>query len=92
MVYNNTMGRTQVYLGSTELELLDRAAQATGATRSELIRRAVRQTFGEPTKTDRIEALASSAGSWLDRRFTGSEYVDAVRGDLSARLRSLGLE
>src|SRR5436189_6403538 len=86
------MGRTQIYLGSDELELLDRVARATGASRSELIRRAVRSTFGEKTKAEKLRALAASAGSWSDRRFTGAEYVDAVRGDLNERLRRLGLE
>jgi len=85
------MGRTQIYLGSDELELLDRVARATGASRSELIRRAVRSTFGEPTKADRLQALAGSAGSWRDRDFTGSGYVDSIRGDLSDRLSRLGL-
>ncbi len=86
------MGRTQIYLGSDELELLDRVARATGASRSELIRRAVRSTFGQPTKDDKREALAASAGSWRGRSFTGSEYVDAARGDLAQRLSRLGLE
>jgi len=86
------MGRTQVYLGDEELELLDRVARATGATRSELIRRAVRSTFGEKTKAEKLQGLAASAGSWSGRRFTGSEYVDTSRGDLNERLRRLGLE
>ena len=86
------MGRTQVYLGSDELELLERAARLTGASRSELIRRAVRSTFGERTKADKLEALEASAASWRGRRFTGTEYVDAIRGDLDERLHSLGLE
>jgi hypothetical protein len=85
------MGRTQIYLGRDELELLDRVARVTGASRSELVRRAVRSTFGQPTKADRLEALAASAGSWRDRGFTGSEYVDSVRGDLAERLGRLGL-
>jgi Arc/MetJ-type ribon-helix-helix transcriptional regulator len=85
------VGRTQVYLGSEELELLDRVARATGASRSELIRRAVRGTFGERTKEDRLRALDASAGSWRGRRFTGAEYVDTVRGDLDVRLSRLGL-
>jgi len=92
VVYSDTIGRTQIYLGSDELELLDRVARATGASRSELVRRAVRRTFGEPTKADRLQALAASAGSWRGRGFTGSQYVDAVRGDLSERLGRLGLE
>ena len=86
------MGRTQVYLSADELELLDRVARETGASRSELIRRAVRSTFGEKTKAERLRALQASAGSWKGRRFTGSEYVDARRGDLNERLREVGLE
>ncbi|HXF71316.1 MAG TPA: CopG family transcriptional regulator [Actinomycetota bacterium] len=85
------MGRTQVYLGQEELELLDRAAAETGASRSELIRRAVRSTYGAPAKEARLEALRRSAGSWKGRRFTGSSYVEAVRGDLDERLRRIGL-
>ena len=85
------MGRTQIYLGSDELELLDRVARATGASRSELVRRAVRSTFGQPTKLT-SQALAASAGSWRGRGFTGSEYVDSVRGDLDDRLSRVGLE
>ena len=92
VVYSDTMGRTQIYLGSEELELLDRVARATGASRSELVRRAVRSTFGEPTKADKLQALEASAGSWRGRSFTGGEYVDTVRGDLDERLTRLGLE
>jgi Arc/MetJ-type ribon-helix-helix transcriptional regulator len=92
MVYSDAMGRTQVYLGQEELGLLDRAAAETGASRSELIRRAIRRTFGEQSQADRLEALRQSAGSWKRRRFNGSEYVDALRGDLNERLRRVGLE
>jgi len=86
------MGRTQIYLGDGELELLDRVSRATGASRSELIRRAIRSTFGERSKDERLRALQASAGSWQGRTFTGAEYVDAVRGDLDERLRRLRLE
>ena len=92
MVYSDAVGRTQVYLGDEELELLDRAARVTGASRSELIRRAVRSAFGEGTKADKLRALDVSAGSWRGRRFTGAEYVEAIRGDLNERLSHLGLE
>ena len=91
-MYSDTVGRTQVYLGSDELELLDRVARLTGASRSELVRRAVRSTFGERTKADKLRALEASAGSWHGRRFTGTEYVDSIRSDLNARLNRLGLE
>lgn len=92
MVYSDVVGRTQIYLGAEELKLLDRVAHSTGASRSELIRRAVRSTFGEGTKDDKLRALEASAGSWRGRRHTGEEYVDAIRGDLNERLRRLGLE
>jgi len=86
------VGRTQVYLGEDELELLDRVAEATGASRSELIRRAIRSTFGEKTKAERRRALAASAGSWGGRRVAGATYVDAMRGDLNERLSRLGVD
>lgn len=92
MVYSGIMGRTQVYLGEEELALLSDAARATGASRSELIRRAVRRTFGTMSTADKLRALRASAGLWSDRPFTGAEYVDAIRGDLNERLRKLGLE
>ncbi len=92
MVYSCVVGRTQIYLGNEELELLDRVALSTGASRSELIRRAIRTTFGQATRAEKLEALDASAGSWRDRSFTGAQYVDAIRGDLGERLRRLGLE
>ncbi|CAN5750135.1 ribbon-helix-helix domain-containing protein [soil metagenome] len=92
MVYSDVVGRTQVYLGADELELLDRVGRATGASRSELIRRAVRNTFGEQTKAERLQALGASAGSWSSRRVTGADYVDALRGDMNERLDRLGAE
>lgn len=87
------MSRTQIYLGEDELELLERASQETGASRSELVRRAVRATFGRQGKDERLGALRASAGSWRGRRHTGAEYVDAMRGgDLNERLSRLGVK
>jgi Arc/MetJ-type ribon-helix-helix transcriptional regulator len=86
------MGRTQIYLGSEELALLDRAAQDSGASRSELIRRAVRATFGEQDKAYKLRALQASAGSWGGRRTSGAKFVDAHRGgDVNERLARLGV-
>ncbi len=92
MVYSDAVGRTQVYLGDEELALLDQAGRATGASRSELVRRAVRSTFGARSTGDRLAALRSGAGLWKDRDFSGAQYVDAIRGDVNERLRRLGLE
>lgn len=86
------MERTQIYLDAEDQRLLDREVQATGASRSELIRRAIRTTFGSRSVDDRLGALERSAGLWADREVTGAEYVDAIRGDLNERLRRLGLE
>lgn len=86
------MGRTQIYLGEEELELLDRAAAATGASRSELIRRAIRATFGAADTVEaRLDSLRRSAAVWKKRDLTGAAYVEARRGDLNERLRRLGL-
>lgn len=83
--------RTQITLGEEEIELLDRAGKESGASRSELIRRAVRITYGTGSKHERLAALRRSAGSWRERDYTGAEYVDAIRGDLNERLARLGL-
>ncbi len=90
-VYSGVVGRTQIYLGDDELELLDRVARTTGASRSELVRRAVRNTFGEKTKAERLQALEASAGAFRGRRLTGADYVDVMRGDLNERLNRQGL-
>ena len=92
-MYSGVMSRTQIYLGEGELELLERASRDTGASRSELIRRAVRTTFGERGKDEKIRALKASAGSWQGRPASGAEYVDAIRGgDLNDRLARLGVK
>ncbi|MGH3560920.1 MAG: CopG family transcriptional regulator [Mycobacterium sp.] len=83
--------RAQITLNDEEIELLDRAAKASGASRSELIRRAIRTMYGRRSKDERAAALKRSAGSWRGRDFTGAEYVEEVRGDLSERLTRLGL-
>lgn len=85
------MGRTQVYLGDDELALLKTVEERTGASRSELIRRAVHASYGPGGAADKVAALKRSAGSWSKSRPSGAEYVDGVRGDLNERLARLGL-
>jgi hypothetical protein len=92
-MYDDAMHRTQIYLTAEEGELLDRAEKATGASRSELIRRAIRLAYSGREQADRLAALRASAGIWRDRKFTGAQYVDAIRGGgLGEGLRSLGLD
>ncbi len=78
------MVRTQISLTEDTLELLDREAARTGASRSELIRRAVRQQFtGVPEAlyaARKKRALDAAFGVWKDRKFTsGEEYIRALR-------------
>lgn len=89
-MYNDVMQRTQIYLDEKETDLLGRAAARTGASRSELIRRAIRSQYGEQTGQARLAALRASAGTWSGRT-PGADYVDGVRGDLDERLSELGL-
>jgi len=87
------MVRTQIHLGESDVALLDRAARATGASRSELIRQAIRQQYGsvrDLTLEQRRERLLATAGAWRNRKFTGEEYTRAIRsGDMNANLRRL---
>lgn len=92
MMYNDVMHRTQVYLEDEEANLLSQAAVRTGASRSELIRRAIRTQYGAQTAEARLAALRASAGTWRDRSGTGAEYVDNIRGDLDERFEQLGLQ
>jgi hypothetical protein len=83
--------RTQITLNDEEIALLDRAATATGASRSELIRRAIHTAYGSRSKAERTAALKRSAGAWRGRDLTGADYVDAIRDNLNDRLNGLGL-
>jgi hypothetical protein len=78
------MVRTQISLEPETIELLDREAERTGASRSELIRRAVRQQYRVLPRTAdparRKELLDRAFGAWKDRKFaSGEEYIRALR-------------
>lgn len=92
-MYTDAVERTQIYLGDEEIEALDREAERTGASRSELIRRAVRARYGVPSldKEARLAALKRSAGAWKNFPMTGAEYVDMVRHGSKERRERLGL-
>ena len=88
------MERTQIYLGAADIALLEQQADATGASRSELIRRAIQKAYGPSEENDveaRIARMHRAAGVWADRPFTGAEYTRAIRsGDMNANLRRIG--
>lgn len=88
LVHSDVMRRVCIYLSDDDIELLDRAASRTGASRSELIRRAIRARYSGNWEA-RIAALKASTGAWNNRPFTGEQYVDAIRGDLNERLERL---
>jgi hypothetical protein len=85
-MYGDVVRRTQIYLDDEETKLLADAAARTGASRSELIRRAVRTLYRAQTPESRLVALHASAGVWRDRVGTGADYVDDMREDLNERL------
>ena len=88
-MYIDVVHRTQIYLDDQEVSALEAAAVRTGASRSELIRRAIRAYYGEQPIASRLEAIRSSAGTWTGRDYTGSQFVDSLRGDVNDRLARL---
>jgi len=88
-MYSGVVHRTQIYLDDEEIAVLDAASSRSGASRSELIRRAIMAQYGRQDAETRIEAIRASAGAWRNRRQSGAEYVDAIRGDLNERLARL---
>lgn len=90
-MYSDVVERTQIYLSTEEAEILRREAARTGASKAELIRRAIRGQYGRSEPSSRRDALRRSAGSWKGRSFTGADYARTLRGDLGQRLNDLGL-
>lgn len=83
---NGVVHRTQIYLDDADVSYLDAVASRTGTSRSELIRRAIKAHYGHRSVASRLESLRSSAGAWIDRDYTGSQFVDSIRSDGNERL------
>ena len=78
------MVRTQIHLSEEDIERLDAFAERTGASRSELIRRAIRALYPPAVKRgrtpdERAANVMAAAGIWKDRPFTTEEYLYAIR-------------
>jgi predicted transcriptional regulator len=85
-MYGYIMTRTQIYLSDAEAKVLDRAARASGRTRSSLIREAIDRHFlGSAGQADLVRTLEQTAGSWRGRRPTGAEQVEQMRSGRLAR-------
>jgi metal-responsive CopG/Arc/MetJ family transcriptional regulator len=69
-MYDGVMHRTQVLLGSEEIASLDEARRQTGASRGELIRRAVRAVYGRADEQSKSSARGRFAtlggGVWSE--------------------------
>ena len=79
-MYMYIMKRTQIYLEQAESNALDKEAQRTGHTRSQLIRQAITAAYlGERGQGDIEAALLDSAGAWKRRAMTGRKYVERLR-------------
>ena len=58
------MKRTNIYLGEGQAEALDRAAQAAGVSRAELIRALIDRAIGSDPGSDLAADLAAIDGSF----------------------------
>lgn len=90
-MYSDVVQRTQIYLDDEDAKLLARMSARTGASRSELIRRAVRAHYSGRTPEGRLAALHATAGLWGDHTGSGADYVGELRGSLDDRLTQVGL-
>lgn len=90
-VYDSRVERTQIYLAEADIALLEEQVSRTGASRSELIRRAVQACYGGPEPDRRRTGISTSSGAWRGRRAAGAEYVADLRPPLVDRLDELGL-
>ena len=84
------MSRRRITLGPDEDRLLDAAVGETGASRAELIRRAIRAVYDRPSVEARLAALAPSNEIWSETAEDGEQYVDRIRIDFNTRLKALG--
>jgi predicted CopG family antitoxin len=78
--------RTQITLSDAQYARLKEESQRSGASLSELIRRALEQTYGLPRLEDSRPALDDSFGAWSNRDFDGAKYVEGLRRGMARRL------
>lgn len=89
-MYTYIMNRTQIYLTPALDDVLARLSQATGRSRSQLIREALERAYlGAADSEGILTALATSHGAWRGRE-RGDAYVEALRPGRLGRL--LGLD
>lgn len=78
--------RTQITLSEAQYARLKAESEKTGASLSELVRRALEDSYGLPKMEDARSALRDSFGAWDDRDFDGAKYVEHLRRGMARRL------
>ena len=87
------MTRTQIYLSEAETRALVRESQASGRSKSQLIREAIDRVFlGAGDRGSLERALERTAGAWQRRRQTGAEHVERMRSGRLVQLHHLERE
>ncbi len=77
------MQRTIIGLPKVDIETLDKISEESGVSRSETIRRAVRDYLDKQAGSHRN--FRASAGLWKDRNIDGLSYQDALRAEWDER-------
>jgi hypothetical protein len=78
--------RTQITLSDAQYARLKEESKRTGASLSELIRRALEEAYQLPRLEDAQSALGDSFGAWGNRDFDGAKYVERLRRGMARRL------
>jgi hypothetical protein len=78
--------RTQITLTDSQYQQLRTESEQTGRSLSELVRRALDNTYGGNAKKELLEAIDASFGLWSDRELDGEAYVDSMRHGLGSRV------
>ena len=77
--------RLQITLDDELYEALQAAADRTGASLAEIVRRSVAERLGVLTVADRLAILHRTAGIWSDRPQSGLEFQAEMRRGLLER-------
>lgn len=87
MMYIHRMHRTQLYLDDEMHARLSDLSRKQGRTVSELVRDALKRTYGTAGPEDLLASLKAIEGLWKDRDDIGDtrEYVRRLRQDTRRR-------
>jgi hypothetical protein len=78
--------RTQITLTDAQYERLRGESARSGLGLAELVRRAIERTYGTADRSQMLDALDGSFGSWEDQEEDGEAFVEGLRRGMSQRL------